>query len=331
MSTMIPVNDPFEGVDLPRLEKSLQSPRTLFSSGMSVVTGFLTLAAAWPLFSVLYMLIKRGGARLFTAPAGESSAWEVFTDIFTQIPPSAMGLAGGFGNAVVGTMVMVGIGTMISVPFGILGAVFLAEVSPRSKTAAAVRFCAKMLTGFPSILSGVFVYAAVVLTTGGFSAPAGGVALALLMLPTIMLTSEESLRMVPAKMREAAIGMGCTSAQLVGRVLLPTAMPGILTGVMLSVARAAGETAPLIFTALFSTAGWAIDWGEACVWWNPLSWFSFTMMEETSSLANLIFKFSFSPSKNHVELAWAASLVLVFLVLLLNIGGQLLSRRAITR
>ena len=115
-----------------------------------------------------------------------------------------------------------------------------------------MRFGAKVLSGFPSILAGVFAYGAVVLVTGGFSAVAGGVALAILMLPTVMLTAEDAIRMVPAKIREAAIGMGATPTQVIWHVMLPTALPGILTGVMLAVARAAGETAPLLFTALFS-------------------------------------------------------------------------------
>lgn len=112
-------------------------------------------------------------------------------------------------------------------------------------------FAAKVLTGFPSILAGVFAYGALVLLTGGYSAVAGGVALSILMLPTVLLTAEDAIRMVPVKMKEAAIGMGATQAQTLWKVLLPTALPGILTGVMLAVARAAGETAPLLFTALF--------------------------------------------------------------------------------
>ena len=115
-----------------------------------------------------------------------------------------------------------------------------------------VRFCAKVLTGFPSILAGVFAYGAIVLATGGYSAFAGAVALSILMLPTIVLTSEDAIRMVPSRMKDAAIGMGATTTQVTWMVLLPTAIPGILTGVMLAIARAAGETAPLLFTALFS-------------------------------------------------------------------------------
>jgi phosphate transport system permease protein len=176
-----------------------------------------------------------------------------------------------------------------------------------------VRFAAKVLTGMPSVLAGVFAYAAVVLTMGGFSAPAGGVALAVLMLPTVLLTAEEAIRMVPVKMKEAAIGMGATDAQLLTRIVLPTAMPGILTGVMLAVARAAGETAPLLFTALFSNY-WLVDAHGA------------NLMRPTASLAVLIYNFSAMPFPNQLELAWAASLVLVVMVLAFNIVGQVLSR-----
>jgi phosphate transport system permease protein len=243
------------------------------------------------------MLLARGSERL---GAG----------LFTQLPPAAGMTGGGIGNAFLGTLVVVAIAALISVPFGILSAVYLAEFGEDSNTAAAVRFFAKLLTGLPSILAGVFAYGLVVLTTGTFSAPAGGVALAVLMIPTVLLTAEEAIRMVPTRMREAALGMGATRTQMVLRVTLPAALPGILTGVMLAVARAAGETAPLLFTALFS------DY-----------WLTRNLMEPTPSLAVLIYDFSGSPFPNQIEIAWAASLVLVFLVLLLNIGGQVLTRR----
>jgi phosphate transport system permease protein len=247
------------------------------------------------------MLIVRGGERLSIA-------------LFTELPPAAGMSGGGIGNAILGTLQIVAIATLISVPVGILAAVYLAEFGPQSKTAGAVRFVAKLLTGLPSILAGVFAYTAVVVLTGTFSAPAGGLALALLMLPTVLLTAEEALRMVPPRMREAALGMGATRTQLVWQVLLPTARPGILTGVMLAVARAAGETAPLLFTALFS------DY-----------WLTRNPMEPTPSLAVLIYEFSSSPFPNQIEIAWAASLVLVAIVLVANILGQVLARRQVNR
>jgi phosphate transport system permease protein len=289
--------------NLPKLERSLGNRRSLLSALLSFITGAATVIACIPLFSVLIMLVWRGGARL----SGE---------LFTALPPTAFEDGGGFGNAIVGTLVIVGIAAVLSVPFGILAAVFLAEFGSQSRTAAVVRFCAKMLTGLPSILAGVFAYAAVVLVTGTYSAPAGGVALALLMLPIVMLTAEEAMKMVPARMKEAAIGMGCTQSQMVWRVVLPTALPGMLTGVMLAVARASGETAPLLFTALFSNY-WLFQDGHVAV------------MEPTASLAVLIFNFSGMPFENQIELAWAAALILVLLVLAINITGQIFSRRRV--
>jgi phosphate transport system permease protein len=290
-------------VNLPRLERSYREGRTVLSTLLSFVIGAATVIACIPLFSVLIMLIWRGGAKL---------SWQ----LFVELPPTAFEDGGGFGNAIVGTLVMVAIAALISVPFGILAALFLAEFGPESKIAAAARFCAKTLTGLPSILAGVFAYAAVVLLTGTYSAPAGGVALALLMVPTVLLTAEEAMKMVPARMKEAAVGMGCTPSQVVWRIVLPTALPGILTGVMLAVARASGETAPLLFTALFSNY-WLIQDGHLA------------LMEPTASLAVLIFNFSGMPFENQIEMAWAAALILVLLVLVINIAGQLLSRRRV--
>jgi len=298
-----------EAINLLELERSLRQPRTLLNLVLSGLTTALTLSALFPLCSVLYLLALRGGKQLGLA-------------LLAELPPAAMMAGGGFGNAIVGTVVIVGVAAMISVPFGICAAVYLAEFGPTTRTALAVRFAAKVLTGLPSILAGVFAFATVVMATGGFSAPAGGIALALLMLPTIILTAEDAIKMVPARMREAAIGMGATPFQVVWRVLLPTASPGILTGVMLAVARAAGETAPLLFTAVFSE------------FWMSRSFPEFLpktladLMKPTPSLAVLIYNFSSSPFENQIELAWAAALVLVVLVLVFNLAGQALSRRA---
>ena len=282
----------------PDLALRLRKPRTLFSAAMTFIACFMAVFAMVPLASVLIMLIYRGGQRLSL-------------ELFTQLPPAAGMPGGGIGNALVGTLLMVGIATVLSVPFGILAAVFLAEFGPTSRTASAVRFVAKVLSGLPSVLAGLYAYAAVVIVMGRYSALAGGIALAILMLPTILLTAEQAIKMVPQRMREAAIGMGCTPTQVVWLVLLPTALPGILTGVMLAVARAAGETAPLLFTALMT------DY-----------WLTRNILEPTPSLAVLIFDFSTSAFKNQIEIAWAASLVLVFLVLLANVAAQVWTARS---
>jgi phosphate transport system permease protein len=169
------------------------------------------------------------------------------------------------------------------------------------------RFVAKTLTGFPSILAGVFTYAVLVINFG-YSAVAGGVALAVLMLPTVVLAAEESMKQVPQKMTDAAYGMGCTRSQVIWKVVLPTGLPGVLTGIMLAVAGAAGESAPLLFTALFS------------------NYFMSELMEPTASLSILIYNFSAMPFDNQIELAWAASLVLVLIVLVFNILARLIGQ-----
>ena len=284
--------------DLDLLERSLRRPRTLFSFCSSVLCAMLALLAAVPLFSVLLMLIWRGAARL--GPA-----------LFTQLPPAAGMPGGGIGNAIVGTVLVVALGSALSIPIGLLVGIYLAEVNPDGRLASIVRFCAKLLTGLPSILAGVFAYSTVVLLTGRFSPLAGGVALGILMLPIITLTTEEALRSVDSEMRDAAIGMGATQSEVVVDILLPTALPGVLTGILLALARGAGETAPLLFTMTFS------DY-----------WLSRHVMEPTASLAVLIFNFSKSPFDNQKQFAWAASLVLVVIVLIFTVGGQILSRRA---
>jgi phosphate transport system permease protein len=296
------ITDPFAGVNFNQLERSLRRPRTLMDFLLNGLVTAMTLSALIPLFSVIWMLAWRGGRRLTMA-------------VFTELPPSAMEAGGGFGNAIVGTLLMVSLAVALTVPVGIMTAIYLAQ-NRHSKLAEVVRFAAKVLTGFPSILAGVFAYGAIVLATGGYSAIAGAIALSILMLPTIVLTAEDAIRMVPSRMKEAAIGMGATPTQTVWMVLIPTAFPGILTGVMLAVARAAGETAPLLFTALFSNY-WLWSHGHA------------QLMRPTASLAVLIYNFAGMPFENQVELAWAAALVLVLLVLAANLIGRSFSARQV--
>ncbi len=276
----------------PDLSRNMSDARALRNTVLTTLLWAVAILASVPLFSVLYMLIVRGGRRLGLS-------------LFTELPPAGFMPGGGFGNAILGTVVMVAIATLLSVPFGVMGGVLLGFVGPDSRLGDATRFIAKVLTGFPSILAGVFVYTWIVLAMGSYSAVAGGVALAVLMLPTIMLTSEQAIRMVPQRMKDAAYGMGCTQTQAVCRVVLPTAMPGILTGVMLAVAGAAGNSAPLLFTALFSN-----------YWMSGLG-------EPTASLAILIYNFSGMPFPNQIELAWAASLVLVLIVLVFNVLSRM--------
>jgi phosphate transport system permease protein len=281
--------------EAPVLTHSWSDARSIRNNMFTLGAWLVALMAAIPLVSVLYMLIVQGGSRLST-------------DLFTELPPAGFEMGGGFGNAIVGTILMVAIATVIAVPIGVMAAAYLAELGPESQLGRVSRFLSKVLTGFPSILAGVFVYAVLVLAMGTYSAIAGGVALAILMLPTVVLTAEDAMKMVPRKMKDAALGMGCTRTQMIWKVVFPTALPGILTGVMLGVARVAGESAPLLFTALFSNY-----------------WIS-NLREPTASLSILIYNFSSMPFDNQIELAWAASLVLVLIVLVFNILSRLFGR-----
>ena len=272
------------------LKRNPSSPRTLFGLFMSGVAGLFTILAIIPLFIILTYLLTKGISSLSAS-------------VFTELPPPPLVEGGGFGNAILGTVIMVGIGGLISIPLGIMAAIYLSEFSG-GKFADLIRFATNVLSGVPSIIIGVFAYSAIVLTTKTYSAWAGGFALAILMLPIIVRTTDESLKLVPQEIRQASVGVGANSYQTVLQVVLPAALPAIITGVTLSVARAAGETAPLLFTALFTQF-----WPN----WDNL------LVEPTASLAVLVYNFAIVPFKNQQELAWGAAFILVLLVLLTSI------------
>ena len=259
-----------------------------FWTFICIVLSFLTLI---PLFSIVYLVVQNGLPLLRPS-------------VFAELPPAPGIEGGGFGNAVQGTLVMVFISLLIATPLGVLSAIYICEYNRKSRLSGTVRFVAKLLTGIPSIICGVFAYAVVVETTGTFSALAGGVALAVLALPTILLTGEQALLGVPYALREASYGLGATKFQTIFRVILPEALPAIMTGIMLAVARAAGETAPVLFTALFSQ------------YWLQ------SLMQPAASLSVLIFNFSTLPYAHQIQMAWTASLVLVALVTAANIAAQ---------
>jgi phosphate transport system permease protein len=285
-------------VDIDELRRSLRRPRSFVNFLFVTVTSLLTIAALFPLFSVIYMLVVRGIGHLSV---------ESITNCSNDV-------TGAFGNAIAGTILIVTMAAAISVPIGIMSGVYLAEIGPESRLASGVRFAAKTLSGYPSVLAGVVTYGAVVILIG-VSGISGAIALSILMLPTIILTSEEAIRMVPARIREAAIGMGATRAQTVIRVMLPTAFTGILTGIMLAVARAAGETAPLLFTC-----------GSNPFW--PISSDGISVNERTASLAVFIYNCTKESTLDKQVIGWSAALVLVALVLATNLIGQSLSARS---
>lgn len=278
--------------------------RTFSNKLLSVLCVGLAFLTLIPLLSIIYLVLKNGLPLLSLS-------------IFTELPPVAGMTGGGFGNALVGTLFMVGIAVALAAPFGILSAIYINEYAPASRLSQTVRFVAKLLTGIPSIIAGMFAYAVMVLPkTGwlawmpsGFSAWAGGFALGILILPTILLTAEQALRGVPKAHREASYGLGATTFQTIWRVVLPDSLSAVMTGVMLAVARAAGETAPLIFTALFSQ-----------YWIESLS-------EPTASLSVLIYNFSTTFDDHQKAMAWTASLVLVVLVTFANIFSQIVFRK----
>jgi phosphate transport system permease protein len=290
-SSIAPVARSLKAVDLHSRARIL---RNNFWTVLCVALSFLTLI---PLFSIVFLLLQKGLPLLTPS-------------IFTGLPPAPGLTGGGFGNAIQGTAVMVGLALLFSTPLGVLSAIYVNEYNPRSRLAHTVRFVAKLLTGIPSIICGVFAFSVVVLSTGTSSALAGGVALAVLTLPTILLTTEQALLGVPKTLREASYGLGATKLQTIFRIVLPEALPAIMTGIMLAVARAAGETAPVLFTAAFSQ-----------YWMNSL-------MQPTGSMSVLIFNFSTLPYDYQIQMAWTASLVLVALVTVTNIAAQLaFSRR----
>lgn len=284
---------PQSDFDVVSLKRNPASPRTLFGLIMSGIAGLFTLLAIIPLVIILTYLITKG--------IGSLSA-----SVFTELPPPPLVEGGGFGNAILGTLLMVGIGALISVPLGVMAAIYLSEFN-EGKAAEWIRFATNVLSGVPSIIVGVFAYSAVVLTFKNYSAWAGGFALAILMLPIIVRTTDESLKLVPQDVRQASAGIGANQYQTVLQVVLPAALPAIITGITLSIARAAGETAPLLFTALF-TQYWP-NWNNGLV-------------EPTASLAVLVYNFAIVPFKNQQELAWGAAFILVLMVLVTSIASR---------
>ncbi|NJL84523.1 MAG: phosphate ABC transporter permease PstA [Chloroflexaceae bacterium] len=281
------------------MERSRQSKQSLGEIIWTALAALCLILALVPLFLVLTYVTVRGIARL---------DWAAFTNL---PPPPLADIEGGFRNALIGTLIMVGLGALISVPFGVMAAIYLSEFSQTGKIARWIRFATNVLSGVPSILMGVLVYGLVVLTTNTYSAVAGGLALAVLMLPIIVRTTDESLQIVPKSVRWASLGLGSSRYQMVLRVVLPAALPAIATGLTLAVARAAGETAPLIFTALFTQ-------------------FSFNgFFSPTASLSVLVYNFATVPYENQVELAWAASLILVAIVLITSIVSRWVTQKSV--
>jgi phosphate transport system permease protein len=256
---------------------------------MTTIAFLLTGLALLPLLAMLTKILFEGVPHL---------SWEVFTSL--PAPVGSQGEPHGFANAILGTLIMVGIASGLSIPVGVMTAIYLAEFGKGRAIAQAIRFVTTILSGVPSIVVGVFAYGVIVLTFKGFSALAGGFALAIVMLPVVILATEEALKLVPMTQRLASAALGANSIQTTFRIVVTSALPGITTAVLLAVARAAGETAPLIFTALFTQN------------------FPEGLQKPAPSLAVLIYNYANSAYKEQNQLAWSAAAVLVGMVLLFN-------------
>ncbi len=219
--------------------------------------------------------------------------WEFFTEL--PAPPGMPG--GGLANAIVGTLLITFMAVLIGVPIGLAAGVWLAEFGQQSKTAEAIRFAANLLMGTPSIIIGVFVYVVMVMTTGNFSGTAGAVSLAIIMLPVVARTAEDMLALVPSALREAALALGVPRWKATLGIVFRAARTGLLTGILLAIARVSGETAPLLFTALNSPF-----WPES-------------FNEPTANLTVTIFNYAMSPYDDWQTLAWGASLLIAASVL----------------
>ena len=265
--------------------------RKLRSALFIGLCGFASIVVLLPLLSILLYVIRRGAAGLSLS-------------FFTELPKPVGETGGGMGNAVVGTLTLIAIASAIGLPIGILSGVYIAEVG-RGKLAGWIRFFAEVLSGVPSITIGVFVYALVVVPMKHFSAFAGGVSLAIIMIPTVTRTTEELLRMVPSHLREASLALGVPMWRTSLFVVLRTAAPGIATGVMLAVARVAGETAPLLFTAFNNR------------------FLSTRVDQPIASLPVQILTYSTSPYQDWQQQAWTGALVLVVVILALNVVARL--------
>ena len=280
--------------------------RNLGNRLMTALAALFSTIAVLPLVLVLGYVLLKGASKISIS-------------LFTELPPPPGLEGGGIGNAIVGTLVVTFIAALFAIPVGVGGGIYLAEYSKSDWFAQFIRFGTNVLSGVPSIIAGVFIYGTIVTTRlifgNAYSAVAGGLALSILMIPTVIKTTDEGLKLVPDDLRRGALGVGASRFITIARITLPAAFTPIATGVVLAIARAAGETAPLIFTALFSP-----------YWANLFSVDG--LFSSIATLSVLIYNFSIMPLEVQNELACADSFVLVTLFLSLNLFARWLGRFA---
>ena len=269
--------------------------RKALSYVVVVLCGLAVALALVPLALVLFYVVSQGISSLNVG-------------FFTQMPKPVGEPGGGMANAIAGSLLVVALGAMMAVPIGIVSGIYASEYAG-TRMASAVRFAADTLNGVPSIVIGVFVYGIAVLPFQHFSAAAGGVALGIMMIPLIMRTTEELLLLVPGNLKEGALALGATRARAVFTVVLPAALPGIMTGILLALARIAGETAPLLFTAFNNR------------------FFSTDVTQPISTLTVQIFTYAISPYPDWHRQAWAGALVLVGVVVVCSLLARVATAR----
>jgi phosphate transport system permease protein len=269
--------------------------RKTVSAVFVAACAFSVIAALIPLALVLFFVISQG-------------IQSINLDFFTHMPRPVGESGGGMANAIVGTLMLTGLASLMAIPIGVLSGVYMSEYAG-TRFAMAVRFAADTLNGVPSIVIGVFAYGIAVLPFKRFSALAGGIALGTMMIPIIARTTEELLLLVPSAMREGALALGATRARAVFTVIVPAALPGIVTGIVLALARVAGETAPLLFTSFNNR------------------FFSTSLTQPTSSLTVQVFTYAISPYEDWHRQAWAGALVLVTFVLICSLLARVATER----
>ncbi|BDV42317.1 phosphate transport system permease protein PstA [Geotalea uraniireducens] len=268
--------------------------RSLKNALMMLLLGVATLTVLLPLVMIFVHIVKMGIS-------------SVSPDFFTQIPAPPGESGGGMANGLVGSAILIVLAGGLGIPVGIFGAMYLVEYGG-SRISSGIRFAADVLSGVPSIITGMVAYTLMVVPMKGFSALAGAVALALIMIPIVLRTTEEQLKMVPDTLREASLALGVPLWRTSLRVTLRSALKGVLTGILLAVARIAGETAPLLFTALGNQ------------FWSK------KLTEPIAALPLQIFNFAISPYDDWHRLAWAGALVLVTLMFVLSLTARFLGR-----
>lgn len=270
-------------------QSRIRTSRRVKNSLLKILAAGFTAIGVAVLFWILGMLLVKGISGLSL-------------DVFTKITPGPGTQGGGLANAIVGSLVLTVLGMLIATPVGVMAGTYLAEYGRTEKTASVIRFINDILLSAPSILIGLFVYTLLVMPFGGYSGWAGGVALAIIALPVIVRTTEDMMRLVPAQLREAGAALGAPPSMVIRHVTWRAARAGMLTGILLAMARIAGETAPLLFTAL-----------------NNNFWFSPDLLGGVSNLPVTIYQFASAPYDNWQALAWAGSLIITFAILALSL------------